>query len=53
MNESERVVREFHERQRRFYDGGEAEPLRAMLTEDIVWHVLPFDQYLFDEVWSG
>jgi len=38
-SESERAVREFHERQRRFYAGGEAEPLREMLTDDIVWHV--------------
>jgi uncharacterized protein len=33
------VVREFHERQRRFYAGGDAEPLRAMLADDVVWHV--------------
>ena len=39
MLETERIVREFHERQGRFYAGGEAEPLREMLTDDIVWHV--------------
>jgi ketosteroid isomerase-like protein len=32
-------VREFHARQARFYAGGPSEPLREMLTEDIVWHV--------------
>lgn len=37
--ESERVVREFHERQGRFYGGGDSEPLREMLTDDVVWHV--------------
>ena len=36
---SERVVREFHERQGRFYAGGDAAPLRELLTEDVVWHV--------------
>jgi uncharacterized protein len=33
------VVREFHERQRRFYSGGDAEPVREMLADDVVWHV--------------
>jgi ketosteroid isomerase-like protein len=33
------VVREFHEHQRRFYAGGDPQPLREMLTEDVVWHV--------------
>jgi ketosteroid isomerase-like protein len=32
-------VRDFHERQRAFYAGGGAEPLRELLTEDVVWHV--------------
>jgi uncharacterized protein len=32
-------VREFHERQRRFYGGGDAEPVREMLADDVVWHV--------------
>ena len=36
---SAEVVREFHERQGRFYGGGPIEPLREMLTEDVVWHV--------------
>jgi ketosteroid isomerase-like protein len=39
VDPAERVVREFHERQRRFYAGGEAEPLRELLTDDVVWHV--------------
>jgi ketosteroid isomerase-like protein len=36
---SKEVVREFHERQRAFYAGGDAEPLREFLTDDVVWHV--------------
>ena len=36
---SKEAVREFHERQRAFYAGGDAEPLREMLTDDVVWHV--------------
>jgi ketosteroid isomerase-like protein len=36
---AEAAVREFYKRQRPFYAGGEAEPLRAMLTDDVVWHV--------------
>jgi ketosteroid isomerase-like protein len=39
VHESERVVRDFHARQGRFYAGGQAEPLREMLTGDVVWHV--------------
>jgi uncharacterized protein len=39
VQENERVVREFHERQRRFYAGGNAEPLREMLADDVAWHV--------------
>ena len=34
-----RLVRDFHERQNRFYAGGDQEPVRAMLAEDVVWHV--------------
>jgi uncharacterized protein len=33
------VVREFHRRQGRFYAGGDPEPLREMLADDVVWHV--------------
>ena len=36
---SEEVVREFHARQGRFYAGGPIEPVREMLTDDVVWHV--------------
>jgi uncharacterized protein len=39
MHENERVVREFHERQGRFYAGGDPQPLREMLTDEVVWHV--------------
>jgi ketosteroid isomerase-like protein len=39
VDHNRRIVREFHERQSRFYAGGEAEPLRELLTDDIVWHV--------------
>lgn len=34
-----RLVREFHDAQNRFYAGGEQGPVRAMLTDDVVWHV--------------
>jgi uncharacterized protein len=33
------LIREFHERQNRFYSGGDQAPARAMLAEDVVWHV--------------
>ena len=33
------LLRDFHERQNRFYAGGDQEPVRAMLTEDVIWHV--------------
>jgi ketosteroid isomerase-like protein len=36
---SEELVREFHERQGRFYAGGDTEPLRELLTDDVIWHV--------------
>lgn len=39
MHPNERLVRDFHEAQGRFYAGGEVEPLLAYLAEDIVWHV--------------
>ena len=32
-------MREFHARQGRFYAGGDPDPLREMLTDDVVWHV--------------
>src|SRR4029077_15838232 len=34
-----RLVRVFHERQNRFYAGGEQAPAGAMLTDDVTWHV--------------
>jgi 2'-5' RNA ligase len=33
------VVGRFHEAQARAYAGGELEPLRELLSEDVVWHV--------------
>jgi len=39
VGESERIVREFHARQGRFYAGGEGAPLRELLTDDVAWHV--------------
>ena len=36
---ADEIVREFHRRQAEFYAGGDPEPLREMLTDDIVWHV--------------
>jgi predicted enzyme related to lactoylglutathione lyase/ketosteroid isomerase-like protein len=34
-----RLIRDFHERQNRFYAGGDQEPVRAMLTPEVIWHV--------------
>ena len=34
-----RLIREFHEAQNRFYAGGDQEQVRAMLAEDVAWHV--------------
>lgn len=34
-----RLIRDFHERQNRFYAGGDPGPPQAMLAEDVVWHV--------------
>ena len=34
-----RLIREFHEAQNRFYAGGDQERVRAMLAEDVAWHV--------------
>ena len=33
------LISEFHDRQNRFYAGGEQGPVGAMLTEDVTWHV--------------
>jgi ketosteroid isomerase-like protein len=33
------LIRDFHDHQNRFYAGGGQDPVRAMLTEDVVWHV--------------
>lgn len=33
------LIRDFHDRQNRFYLGGDQEPVRAMLAKDVVWHV--------------
>jgi 2'-5' RNA ligase len=33
------VVREFHDRQRQAYAGGDLDLLRSKLTDDVVWHV--------------
>jgi ketosteroid isomerase-like protein len=33
------LVVEFHDRQNRFYAGGEQGPVGAMLTDDVAWHV--------------
>jgi hypothetical protein len=34
-----RLIREFHDRQNRFYAGGDQEPAGALLAEDVAWHV--------------
>jgi uncharacterized protein len=33
------LVLEFHDRQNRFYAGGEQEPVGALLADDVAWHV--------------
>ena len=33
------LIRDFHDHQNRFYAGGDQEPVRAMLTPDVIWHV--------------
>jgi ketosteroid isomerase-like protein len=37
--EAERVLAHLHDAQRAFYAGGPAEPLHAVLTDDILWVV--------------
>jgi len=34
-----RLLRSFHDRQHRFYAGGEQAPVAEMLTDDVTWHV--------------
>jgi ketosteroid isomerase-like protein len=34
-----RLIRDFHDRQNRFYAGDNQDPVGAMLTEDVTWHV--------------
>jgi ketosteroid isomerase-like protein len=33
------LVLEFHDRQNRFYGGGEQGPVGALLSDDVTWHV--------------
>jgi ketosteroid isomerase-like protein len=33
------LIRDFHDLQNRFYAGGDQRAVKAMLTEDVVWHV--------------
>jgi uncharacterized protein len=33
------LILDFHDRQNRFYAGGEQGPVSAMLTDDVTWHV--------------
>jgi uncharacterized protein len=39
MHANTRLIRDFHEALGRFYAGGDIEAVRAMLTDDVVWHV--------------
>jgi ketosteroid isomerase-like protein len=39
LKPTEQVFRDFHQAQGRFYAGGAEEPLRALLSEDVTWHV--------------
>ena len=33
------LIRDFHDRQNRFYAGGDQAPVAAMLADDVTWHV--------------
>jgi ketosteroid isomerase-like protein len=33
------LIRDFHDLQNRFYAGGDQDPVSAMLTDDVIWHV--------------
>lgn len=39
LHPNARLIRDFHDRQNRFYAGGDQQAVRAMLAEDVVWHV--------------
>ena len=39
MHTNARLIRTFHEALGRFYAGGDIEAVRAMLVDDIAWHV--------------
>ena len=39
QDEARQVLARLHEAQNAFYQGGDATALRALLTDDIVWHV--------------
>jgi ketosteroid isomerase-like protein len=39
QNPLETLIREFHDRQNRFYAGGAQGPVGALLTDDVIWHV--------------
>lgn len=39
MHTNATLIRDFHEALGRFYAGGDIEAVRAMLTDDIAWHV--------------
>lgn len=34
-----RLIRDFHDRQNHFYAGGDQEPVAALLSADVTWHV--------------
>jgi ketosteroid isomerase-like protein len=38
-NHAERVLRRLHEAQAELYAGGDTDAVRAVLTDDVVWHV--------------
>jgi uncharacterized protein len=39
LHPNARLIRDFHDRQNRFYAGGDQGPVDAMLTDDVTWHV--------------
>jgi ketosteroid isomerase-like protein len=39
LHPNERLVRDFHDAQGRFYAGGEVDPVAAYLADEVVWHI--------------
>jgi len=53
MHTNARLIRDFHEALGGFYAGGDTDVLRAMLTDDVVWHVPGRSAIAGDHVGKG